>query len=283
MSSRSRSRVLAALLGGAWLAACSGASPEPVATSDGDARIDAIVEARAQVVEPAQALGTAAAGVTAALEDLIARPDEAALARLDEATTELTSATEAVDDLQLDDDTEDLRAADGALEDASSAAASLRGAVEEVAEAAEQAAELDDRLDAWVAAWDEPGSRSELLARFDELAAEAVAAADGSERTPPSCAGPVDARREAAAFVADATEELRGFVAAYDGNGFDARRAELDEAPFGLDDAGVVRGPGASIDPANCPAVDDAEAAATDVAAALRALQAALNPADLAG
>lgn len=263
--------------------ACSGGPGATDGAPSGEERVAAIVDAREAVVAPAQALGTAAAEVAARLDQLVARPDDATIDATRAAVDDLASARAEVADLALDPETEDVRAASAALDDAAAAAQQVEAGATEVLEAADLAADADDRLEEFVAAWDEPGSRSELTTRFEEVAASAESlAAEELATATPGCPGPVVARREAATFVAQATEELTELVTARDGLAFDERRAELAEAPFGTDDAGVVRGPGASIDPGSCPAVGDVEDAAMQVAAALRALQQALNPEDLA-
>lgn len=249
-----------ALAVGLLVSACSGGPAGTDGAATGAERVAAIVQAREAVVVPAQALGTAAAEVAARLDQLVARPDDATIEATIEAVDDLAGARREVTNLALEPVTEDVRAARAALHDAAEAARQVE-----------------------TAARDEPGSRSQLITRFEEVtaAAESLAAQELATTTS-GCPGPVAARREAAAFVARATADLTELVTARDGLAFDERRAELADAPFGTDDAGVVRGPGASIDPSSCPAVADVEAAATEVAAALRALQQALNPEDLA-
>lgn len=272
-----------ALAVGLLVSACSGGPAGTDGAATGAERVAAIVQAREAVVVPAQALGTAAAEVAARLDQLVARPDDATIDATRAAVDDLAGARREVTNLALEPVTEDVRAARAALHDAAEAARQVETAATEVLEAAALAADADDRLAELVAAWDEPGSRSQLITRFEEVtaAAESLAAQELATTTS-GCPGPVAARREAAAFVARATADLTELVTARDGLAFDERRAELADAPFGTDDAGVVRGPGASIDPSSCPAVADVEAAATEVAAALRALQQALNPEDLA-
>lgn len=260
------------------LAACTGSSGT-APTADAD-RVTAIRTARQTVVEPAQALGTAAAEAAARLETLVARPGAGTVAATRTALADLVDAREAVEALELDAPTEDVRTAAAALDDAATGAGALEDAAGTVADAAERATAVADDLRAVVTAWDERGSRSQLLERFDELEAEARGLADDTE-PPEACPGPVEGAVAAAAFVADATAELREFVAQRDGNGFDARRAELDAAPYGTTDSGEPRDLDAAVDTDDCPAIGEAEAAAADVAAALRNLQQALNPTDL--
>lgn len=268
-----------ALVAAAALAGCSSAEP-PVDTSRDD-RIAAITRARQAVVEPAQALGTAAAEVAVRLDAVVVRPGPDTLDGLREAMDDLDGARRDLEDVDLDADTVDVAAAGEAVAMALAAAEDLDTSTAMVATAATLAVETEEALDEVVAVWDEPGSRTELLEQFDTALVTVAALVDGLEPPGDACDGPVQERLEEAEFVAAATEELRGYVADADGTSFDARRAELAEAPWGVDASGVVRGPGASIDPDGCAAVGDAEAAAHALADGLEALQAALNPDDL--
>lgn len=265
------------------LVACSGGGGEDGSGTGASAqdRVAAVREARQVVVEPAQALGTAAAEVAARLQALVAEPGPDTVTSVRSAVDDLDDAGADVDAVELDTATEDVASAAAALDDAGDAADDLATAASAVADAVEAATGAADRLAAVVAGWDERGSRSQLLARLDELQAETTEVADGLDR-PERCAGPVEEVTAAATFVAEATGELRELVAQRDGLGFDARRAELDAAPYGTTAAGEPRRPGGPVATASCPAVDAAEEAAADVAAALRELQQALNPADLA-
>ena len=266
--------VLSVLLG-----ACTSGDPSAGPSTEAG-RIEAVRSARELVVEPAQALGTAAAEVAARLDTLVQDPAEPAVdsgAGRPTRTSSPPARRWATSSSTPRPRTS--QAAAGALEDASAGADQLDRAAEEVAAAADEAIAVAEALDEIVTAWDEPGSRSQLLARFDELAAQA----DGLTGRAPSqaCPGPVEEAVDAAEFVAETTRELRELVAQYDGNAFDDRREELHDAPYGTTDAGDPRAPGTAIDTEACPAVEEARSAAGDVAAALRELQQALNPSDL--
>lgn len=275
---RHRLRVCLLVVGCLVVSACTS---EGAPTTD---RVEAIARARDAVVGPAQDLGTAAAEVASRLDEVVARPAGDTIQAARSALDHLADARDAVVAVELDDQTPDVQAAATALDDAAASAGTVEDAAAGVLEAAELASTADDRLADLVAAWDEAGSRSQLIARLQEVAAEADALATGGVgQAPADCPGPVETREAAAAFVAEATRELEALVVARDGLAFDERRAELAEAPFGVDDGGLARGPGASIDPASCPAVGQVESAATEVASALRALQEALNPDDLSG
>lgn len=266
------------------LVACSSTASPPRTDGDVSERMAAVIETRELVVGPAQDLGTAAATVASRLDDVVERPGEDTVAALREAVTELEEAREDVEQLELDPTTPDVRAAADALDDAMAGARRMAEAGTVVATAADQASTAEQSLDELVATWDEPGSRSELLARLDETALAADALATDEVGAPPEgCPGPVEARVEAASSVADATRELRELVEARDGEAFDARRAELSDAPFGHDDSGAARQHRHPIDPDECPAVDAARESAADVTQALQDLQAALNPEDLSG
>lgn len=266
------------------LAACT--SPDsPPAPDDGTSeRRAAVVEARELVVDPAQHLGTAAATVAARLEDVVERPGADPVGSLREAVTDLEEAREEVASLDLVPATPDVEAAEAALDAARAGARRMAEASTVVATAADQASTADQALEDLVASWDEPGSRSELLARLDETALAADALAGDEVGAPPEqCPGPVESRVAAADFVADATRQLRELVEARDGDAFDARRAELADAPLGHDDAGTARTSRHPIEPEGCPAVDAARESAEEVTRALEDLQAALNPPDLSG
>lgn len=281
VSRRFLSTVLA-VAAAVMLAACSSTSGDDVPDDDVARRVAAVTETRDAVVEPAQALGTAAADVAARLDQAVEQPTEATVEALRAAVTELEQARTEVEDLDLEPTTPDVVAADAALDDAMAGARSMAEAATVVATAADQASTADQTLAELVATWDEPGSRSELLARLDEtaLAADALAT-DGVGTPPEDCSGPLASRADAAVFVAESSRELRALVEARDGLAFDERRAELADDPWGQREDG--QDAARSIDPDGCPAVDVAEESAAMVVQALQDLQAALNPEDLSG
>lgn len=266
------------------VAACSNSPSAPPTEDETGERRAVVVETRELVVAPAQHLGTAAVTVASRLDDVAERPGTDTVAALRDALTDLEEAREEVEQLDIGAATPDVQAADEALDDALAGARRMADAATIVATAADQASTADQALQELVASWDEPGSRSELLARLDEtaLAADHLAA-DEVGAPPEQCPGPVDSRVAAASFVADATRQLRELVEARDGDAFDARRAELAEAPLGHDDTGTPRTHRHPIEPEGCPAVDATRESATEVTRALEDLQAALNPPDLSG
>lgn len=277
MSRRAPAVLLAAIA--LFAPACSDTAADgPAPTAD---RVAAVREARGDLAEPATQLGTAAIGVREAVEQLSLAPGPETVELLEQALDELDAATAELAEVDLAADTDEVRAAGEAVDRATGAADQLAEAGDTVAEAGRRVAEVDPRLEELIEAWDERGSRSEVLARLEEVAASAEElVADGPE----GCAGPVEARNAAAHHVAEATRELREFVASRDGPGYDDRRAELAEAPYGHGDDETPRrldGLAAGTSTA-CPARDEATDAADEVAAALEELEAALNPSDLA-
>ena len=282
---------LAALALAVGAAACT----EPAAV-DGGAdvadRIATVRELRATVGPPAADVGTAAATLREVLDGLHADPTAAPdarrgvvetvrerdLARLEEATAAL-AATELP---EAGPGAPDVAAASAARDDVVRAATDLATAAAEDLDLLVTSAGAEDRLAELTAAWDEPGSRSQQLERLDttaeaadELAAELEAIADV-----PACAELITRRADAARTVATHTRELRDLVEQRAGTGFDERRAELANDPYGLGERlvdGDVRDLG-------CWRTDGPVAAAADeVEEGLAALEEALNPADLEG
>lgn len=273
--------VVAALVWAALVAGCSVGTPADTETDSEHAdRVRAVVNARDLVVGPAQELGTAAAGLSAALHDLAGRPEPVLVTAVRSAAIRLADAIDAVSSLTIEPSTPDTVAAVGALTEAGSEATVLRESALVVADAVDALTPTSERLAGIVARWDEPGSRSQLLDRF-AVAAAAAADIAASDDGPPGCPGPQQEQADAAAFVADATRELEDLIEARDGNGFDARRAELADAPYGTA-GGVPRALDDAVDPDACPALAEATDAARGVVDALGELQAALNPTDLA-
>jgi hypothetical protein len=264
------------------LAACAAGTPAPRETTTGE-RVAAIRAARDAAGGPAERLGTAAAETAARVDDLAAQPGASGVDALEDAVAALTRARGEASEVELGSDTPDVVAADAALATAVDRADDLGRAADDLATATTSAVTTAEELAGLVGAWDERGSRSQLLARFEAQAATAQRLAAGDAPPPAGCPGPVEEARAAAAFVAEATRELRELVAGYAGDAFDVRRAELAEAPYGTAEDGTVRRTGTAIDPSGCPAIDDAATSADGVASALVELQSALNPDDLAG
>lgn len=263
----------------------SGATaPDPDRTE----RIAAVRATRELVGPGAVALVEAAAAARAtALEALAAPPadplrwpDVAAAAAaavdalLDEATRTASEAAAAVPR------TEDTAAA---VERLGSARRTVERWAADVADVLGRPAVLaghDAELARIAAAWDTPGSRRQQLAALDVLAADAtaVAAAAADDAAALACAASSDVRARAAANVATATRELRDLVAAYRGNEFDARRAELRPDPDGLPAGARAT---AAADDADCLA-DGLLAVPEDVAALVDDLERLLTPDELA-
>lgn len=255
-------------------AACSGGGQTPAD------RVDAIREAREALGAPAQQLAAAVADVEDGVAGLRSGPTERSVDELARGGDEVATAVDALEAVELDVATADVREAVEAVGRATSSATRLVDATEVLVEAGRQLVATDARLAELTATWDQRGSRSEVVARLEETAA---AAADLRADGPQACPGPMEVRSAAAAFVAEASRELRDRVAAYDGEGFDTRRAALDEAPFGRTEGGAPRRlTGPDPDDASCPALREATAAVEDVRRALQAMEDALNPTDLA-
>ncbi len=249
-------------------------------------RIAAIADARAQVGAPASALGTAVAAVRVRLDGFAAHPSSAEHAALVEANADLDEALAGVSgvaDELGDEDVPDVVAAADAITSARTAGEAVVDAVDQVIEVGAILVDTEPLLADLVAAWDERGSRSELMARFDELTGEANALADDLVQritgvASDACPDPLDERVLMASVAAEVATDLGDLVAGYQGTTFDERRAELRADPFGLGSADIAR----PLD-RGCPMIAAAVDATTGVDAALAALETALNPADLAG
>lgn len=258
------------------LTACSGGGEAPEAPTD---RIDAIREAREALGAPAQQLAAAVMDVEDGIEGLRSDPTEQAVDELEQGGAQLAAAVDELEAVELEATTADVRSALEAVDRATSSATELVDATDVLMEAGRQLVATDARLEELTATWDQPGSRSEVVARLEETAA---AASDLQADGPQACPGPMEVRSAAAAFVAEASRELRDRVAAHDGEGFDSRRADLDEAPFGRTDGAPRRLTAPTPDDDSCPALQEATAAVESVRGALQDMEEALNPTDLA-
>lgn len=257
----------------------SGCSTPGTGPADSAERVAAVRDARQALAAPAEQLGTAVVEVQRALEEFEDDPGAGVVDELASALADLSSAATTLDDVELAPSTAEVRAAVDAVDQATAAATRLGDAGQVLVTVGRRMAATDARLQELTATWDQRGSRSEVLARLEETAttAEELVVEDPQE----GCPGPVEQRSAAAGFVAEASRSLQPYVAAYDGEGYDARRAELHEAPYGHAADGEPRqleGPEAS----SCPALEQARSAADEVEAALQGLEDALNPTDLA-
>lgn len=284
MTAIRRSRALLAVLA-VLLAACSGgltADPTP----DPQERIEAIRATRAAVLEPVLNLGTQAAATAAWLDQAAASPDEQLLVQLRDAIADLddarTDLADAVDLLRgTVQQTDDVQSAQHAMARMVVAAEELGEAAQEVLRGLEILLAGIPVLEGVTDGWNQPGSQSQLTARFQESAAVAEALAE-QVQGPDTCAGPADRVADAAVFVAEATSELEALVRAGAGTRFDERRGELSQSPYGLDGDRAVN-MRASVDRDACPAISSAQDAAEELLGAMEDLEAALNPADLMG
>lgn len=277
MSSRTVVLLVAALLALAASACTEDETREEEATTD---RVAAVQSAREALAGPAQQLGTVAAEVDAKAQAWQAAPGrERDVDDLEESLDELSEASEDLEGVELDAATSDVREAAEVVDELVDAADRLAEAGRDLVEVGHHLVEVNARLEELRRTWDEPGSRSEVLARLDETA---TAAEDLVDDAPEACPGPVEQRNAAAEFVARASLDLEAHVSSRDGAGYDERRAELAEAPYGRTSDEEARQLDAPIDADACPALDRAATAAGDVEQGLGALEDALNPSDLA-
>lgn len=264
----------------------SGAGPSPSPPSGN--RAAEIRIARDVVEEPAVAIRDATQAVVAVLDDLRSSPAASAPeGRIEILETALATPLEALDGaiadleaLELVGDATELDLAESAIDDAAAAAGQVREAARADVAAQIGLAEGDQQLAALVATWDQRGSRSEQLER---LAAAATAADDLAEDLSAqddvaACLTGFTRRGEAAREIAELTRELRGYVQDRQGQRFDERRAEIGDGP--LTDDRIREADAAQVECWRNEA--PAPAAAGDVDEALRRLQDALNPPDLA-
>lgn len=268
------------------LGACADADPEPE-EQPAAGRIEEVRGLRAAVGGPAVELGRASEGVHTVVRALRLEPPRDPPARLaavasarEESLPELEQAIDAGAATELPGDGPVAAAARAAWDRAIEAARDVAAAATAEAELAARIAAADATLEELVAAWDQPGSRREQLEVLAATAeqAEALAADLETLEASPACLGDLQARHDAAQFVAEATRELRGHVAAHRGNEFDRLRAELEEDPYGVGHPLAEVGSGAEA----CWDADSGVAQGTSrLVDALGALEEALNPPDL--
>lgn len=259
----------------------------PACTGDGASReesttdrVAAVQAAREGLAAPAQQLGTAAVEVEARAQELQDAPGrEQDVSDLEASLDELAEASADLEEVELDAATSDVREATEVVDELVDGADRLSEAGRDLVEVGRELVEVNARLEELRRTWDEPGSRSEVLDRLDETAT----AAEGLVvDAPAACPGPVEERNAAAEFVAEASRDLETHVSSYDGPGYDERRAELADAPYGRTSDDEARRLDVPIDAEACPALERATTAAGDVEQGLDALEDALNPSDLA-
>lgn len=268
---------LATLVCAMALAACTSSPPDDAPPTE---RVQAIEQARSDVGEPAEALGTAVAALATRVDAAAAMPDAARVQAVLDATAELRAAHDTAASVELAGEVPDVIAAAEAWQAGVTAAATMEETATEVATVLAQVVEVDAQLADIVAGWNERGSRSEVITRFEEAAATAddIAARTG----PPTCRDPMQTRVAAAAFIAEASRDLAELVQARDGTGLDERRAELAEAPYGVTDDDQPRRLDVALAVDECDALERLLVAGDAVMEALDDLQEALNPSDLA-
>lgn len=288
---RPRRRVAVAVAA-AVLAACgSGGEVEPpaptAATQAVQQRVEVIRDARAAVARPAAVLAGAAEGARTAVASLREGPPASIETRLAAIEAARSRAVAALDDALARARRIDLRATTPDVQEAGAVWSRALDAADRTASAAradlarlEEAARADAELAALTDAWERPGSFSQQLARLDRTAAAAADFAGQLSRQDDvaACLTTFSRRADAARTTERRTRELRELVAARRGTAFDQRRDAFAAAPLGRDV------PLATADAEEFPcwqAQAPVGEAAAEVGAALRALERALNPADL--
>ena len=213
------------------------------ACAGGDmARVDAILDAREAVAEPAAELGTLAEAVVAAVTTVrLEGPTDPAdwqagvTAVADGPVASFADAVAAASAVELDGSTEDVQLAQQHWLRAQAAAADMLATVRTQLDELGRVIGWDLELRELTDSWQQSGSRSMQLAAFADTAAAADQLAhDLAVDAPTTCPEQRDRRVEAAEFVATATRELREHIAASRGAAFDERRRELAEDPTGL-------------------------------------------------
>jgi hypothetical protein len=265
------------------LTGCVDGREAPAST---DARIAEVRALREDLAGPAIDLGRAGARVAAAVRTLrvepLADPETrlatVAAARAD-AVAQLEEALDAAEQVVIEGDGPDARAATATWQEVLGVAEQLREGADRELELVGRLATADAELDELRRVWDEPGSRRQQLETLAAAAerADALAAELRTQLDAEPCTEDLQRRIDAATFVASATRELRDHVSRQRGNAFDARRAELAEDPYGLG------APLTTIGDRTCwEEHSPVPMSATGLTDALESLEAALNPPDLA-
>lgn len=226
------------------LGACS-TREEPAIQQTSDPAIAEIRAARSALGKPAVALAEAVLaleGVVDAVRHEVPRGEEmaSAAASIDTSAEELRAVAEAaeraLDGLADDGGNPAVAAARAAVEGALADARAAAGAAEAERAALAKLAEIDVRLDAAVAAWDNPGSRTQRRAELTELAAQLTTVADevsDLEPQPSACPELWERRAEWAQLLAERSLELAELAGGSTGEAYDQLRAELAENPYG--------------------------------------------------
>lgn len=252
--------------------------PVPEVTETTSAEAAAIAAARQVLAEPTQALAVVAIDAARRVDFL--RHEVARGPTMRQAATELAEVAAA-----LDERATALEGAvaqvDPSLSDARGAATALVLAGRRVAVAASDAVadlvpvmDLDDRMAAVVAAWDDRGSRSEAAERLTALVAQAEEVLGEARRLsvpPAACTGVRSNRLRWARELVSRSQQLRDLALAADGPAYDELRARFDAAPYGEDRAAAdAESRSCWADRTGLPSVD------AEVGAWLAALEAAL-------
>lgn len=211
--------------------------------SDPDADARAIREAREVLGNAISQLGAAVVATEETITALRlgdpAQPDGRRAAVEDARTGTLEALDDALSTTALDlpDEPAAVAEAQEAWEAAMTAGQELRDAAEADLDHTGHLAQIDAELAEIVTSWDTPGSYSQQVERFTSMRNRARSmATDLQEEEPrPGCSGATDRRRQAAEWVASATDELRTLIESRRGEEFDARRQELEAEPYGFE------------------------------------------------
>lgn len=222
----------------------AGCAPQDGSEPDADAQ--AIREAREVLGNAISQLGAAVVTTEETVTSLRlgdpAEPDARRAAVEDARTSTLQALDDALSTtaLNLPDEPVEVRDAQEGWEAARTAAKDLRDAAEADLDHITRLADIDAELAEIVTSWDTPGSYSQQVERFTSMRnrARSMASELQDEEPRPGCSGATDRRRQAAEWVASATDELRTLIESRRGEEFDARRQELEAQPYGFEGVG---------------------------------------------
>ena len=211
--------------------------------SEPDADAQAIREAREVLGNAISQLGAAVVATEETVTSLRLgdppQPDERRAAIEDARTGTLQALDDALSTtaLNLPDEPAAVRDAQEGWEAARTTGKQLREAAEADLDHTAHLADIDAELAEIIASWDTPGSYSQQVERFTSMRnrARSIARDLREEEPRPDCSSATDRRREAAEWVASATDELQTLIESRRGEEFDARRQELEAEPYGFE------------------------------------------------
>lgn len=254
-----------------------------VVVSDDD-RIVEVRAARQALAEPVPAVVSEAEHLVDALEQVWTEPGQVEERAERAAALRLAPFEDAVgtlDAVELDGDGPDVVAARELVAAMVADGRALLEVVEEELGSLTALPPFDAELEAVLAGWDQPGSYSQQLEAFGQLAEDATALGGrAADRTAtPACTGLWERRAAAARTVAERTEELRGLIRDRHGQEFDELRDSFRQDPY---DLGGLLGELDAAAAASCwTEGSDAPAAVELLQTRTDELEAALDPPDL--